>query len=155
MARFWLMKNEPDCYGIDDLQREGKNMWEGVRNYQVRNFMRDDMKIGDLAYFYHSNADPSGVAGVMKIVSEAYPDPTQFDPKSEYYDPKSPKDNPRWLVVDVEFVEKFRRVVPISELKGTEGLEDMIAIRRGNRLSVTPVTEEEWRIVERLAKSGS
>lgn len=151
MAKFWLMKNEPDCYGIEDLERDGKDTWDGVRNYQVRNFFRDEMNPGDLAFFYHSNADPSGVAGIMRIVSKAYPDPTQFDPKSEYYDAKSSKDEPRWLAVDVEFVERYSEVIPLAVLKETEGLEDMIVNRRVNRLSVTPVTPEEWKIVTGIA----
>jgi predicted RNA-binding protein with PUA-like domain len=111
------------------------------------------MKAGDLAFFYHSNANPSGIVGVMEIVGEPYPDPTQFQPKSEYYDPKSPKDNPRWLARDVVFVEKFKRVIPLSELKATPGLEDMQVVRKGQRLSVMPVEPDEWEIVMRLAQA--
>lgn len=144
---YWLMKSEPDVYGIEHLENEGTNMWEGCRNYTVRNFMRDEMKPGDLAFFHHSNADPSGIAGVMEIVNEPYPDPTQFDPSSHYYDPKSPKDNPRWLVRDVKFVRKFKRIVSLAEMKTVPGLEDMWVLRKGMRLSVMPVTEAEWNIV--------
>ncbi|MBX3119473.1 MAG: EVE domain-containing protein [Fimbriimonadaceae bacterium] len=149
---YWLMKSEPDTYGIDDLEKEGTNMWEGCRNYTVRNFFRDSMQIGDLAFFHHSNVDPAGIVGVMEIVSEAYPDPTQFDPKSHYYDAKSPKDAPRWLVRDVRFVRKFKRTVSLAELRETPGLEDMWVTRKGQRLSVMPVTEAEWNIV--MGKEG-
>jgi predicted RNA-binding protein with PUA-like domain len=144
---YWLMKSEPDTYGIDDLQREGTNMWEGCRNYTVRNFMRDDMKPGDFAFFHHSNADPSGIVGIMEIINEPYPDPTQFDPSSHYYDPKSPKDKPRWLVRDVKFVRKFKRTVSLAELRTIPGLEDMWVTRKGQRLSVMPVSKKEWDIV--------
>ena len=141
------MKSEPDTYGIDDLEREGTNMWEGCRNYVVRNYFRDSMKIGDKAFFHHSNANPSGIVGTMEIVSEAYPDPTQFDPKSHYYDPKSKKESPRWLLRDVKFLSKFERVVSLAELRETPGLEGMLVIKKGQRLSVMPVTEKEWKIV--------
>jgi len=144
---YWLMKSEPDVYGIDHLEREHRNMWEGCRNYQVRNYLRDQMQIGDLAFFYHSSSDPSGIVGVMRIVSEPYPDPTQWDPSSHYHDPKSPRDNPRWFVRDVEFVSKFGRVVSLAELRETPGLEEMLVIRKGQRLSVLPVTEQEWSVV--------
>lgn len=148
---YWLLKSEPDVYSIDDLiAANGPAMWEGCRNYTVRNFFRDTMQIGDWAFFYHSNAVPSGIVGTMQIVSDAYPDPTQFDPTSEYFDPKSPRENPRWLLRDVEFREKFRRVVPLSELKSTPGLESMLVVQRGQRLSVMPVTPEEWETVMRL-----
>ena len=150
--RYWLMKSEPDTYGIDDLRKKGgPDIWEGCRNYTVRNFFRDDMKVGDMAFFHHSNANPSGIIGTMQIVREAYPDPTQFDPSSHYYDPKSPKDNPRWLAPDVEFVEEFPRIISLVELRETPGLEDMLVIRKGQRLSVMPVTESEWNIVMELA----
>ena len=141
------MKSEPDVYGIDHLQREGTNMWEGCRNYVVRNFIRDDMKIGDLAFFYHSNSNPSGIVGIMEVVSDSYPDPTQFDPTSHYYDAKSPKDNPRWLVRDVRFVEKFLRTVSLAELRETPGLESALVNRKGQRLSIMPMTEAEWNTI--------
>ena len=145
---YWLMKSEPETYGIDDLIKAGgPAMWEGCRNYTVRNYFRDTMQIGDLAFFYHSNADPSGIIGTMSIVSEAYPDPTQFDPTSQYYDPKSPRDNPRWLLRDVEYVSKFKRVVSLAELRETPGLEEMLVIRKGQRLSVLPVTDDEWNVI--------
>jgi predicted RNA-binding protein with PUA-like domain len=148
----WLMKQEPENFGIEDLEKIGKPVkWKKSRNYMVRNSFRDDMKVGDLAFFYHSNCKPAGVAGVMRIAAEAYPDPTQFDPDSAYYDPKSKKENPTWLSVDVEFVEKFDEVIPLGTLKETPGLENMRVIQRGNRISVTPVAEEEWEIVLKLA----
>jgi predicted RNA-binding protein with PUA-like domain len=146
------MKSEPEAYGIDNLEREGVNMWEGCRSYQVRNYFRDSMAVGDKAFFYHSNCDPAGIVGVMEIVSEAYPDPTQFDPQSRYFDPKSPKEEPRWLVRDVKFLRKFDRTISLAELKATPGLEDMAVCRKGQRLSVLPVTEGEWAIVMRLAE---
>jgi predicted RNA-binding protein with PUA-like domain len=145
------MKSEPDCYSIDDLAAaKGPAMWEGCRNYTVRNFMRDSMKPGDLAFFYHSSCEVPGIVGVMEIVGEPYPDPTQFDPTSDYYDPKSPKENPRWLVRDVRLVEKYARTVPLAELRQTPGLEQMQVNQRGQRLSVMPVTDEEWKIVTSL-----
>jgi len=148
---YWLMKSEPATYSVDDLARKRKpDIWEGCRNYTVRNFFRDIMKAGDLAFFYHSSCPEPGIVGVMRIVGDAYPDPTQFDPKSPYHDPKSPRDNPRWLARDVELVEKYPRVVTLSELRATAGLEGMEVLKRGQRLSVLPVTEEEWQAVARL-----
>lgn len=145
---YWLMKSEPDTYSIDDLiAADGPAMWEGCRNYTVRNFMRDTMKPGDLAFFYHSNSKPSGIVGVMEITGEPYPDPTQFDPNSEYYDEKAPKDGSRWLARDVRFLRKFARVIDIAELKATPGLEEMLVVKRGQRLSIMPVTAAEWEIV--------
>lgn len=147
------MKSEPDVYSIEDLKAKSPAMWEGCRNYTVRNMFRDLFQVGDLAFFYNSNSDPSGVAGIMKVSGLAYPDPTQFDPNSTYYDVKSPLDNPRWLCVDVEFVEQFPRVVPLSQLRSTPGLEEMMVTKRGQRLSVMPVSEDEWKIVLELAAS--
>lgn len=145
------MKSEPDCFSIDDLAAVGgPSMWEGCRNYTVRNFFRDTMQIGDKAFFYHSSCDPAGIVGTMEVVSEAYPDPTQFDPQSDYYDEKSPKDNPRWLLRDVLFKEKLERVITLAEMRTVPGLEEMQVLRRGQRLSVMPVTEAEWKIVNAL-----
>lgn len=145
------MKSEPDTYSIDDLRKAGgPAMWEGCRNYTVRNFFRDDMKVGDKAFFYHSNIPPVGIVGTMEIVSEPYPDPTQFDPDSEYYDPKSKKEAPRWLLRDVLFKEKYKRCVTLAELKENPALESMLVVRKGQRLSVMPVTEQEWQIIENL-----
>ncbi|MDX1528855.1 MAG: EVE domain-containing protein [Gammaproteobacteria bacterium] len=143
---YWLMKSEPDEFSIDDLKsRPGrKEPWDGVRNYQARNMLRDEMKIGDQAFFYHSNCDTPGIVGIVKIASKGYPDPTAFDPEDDHYDPKSDPDNPRWYLVDVEFVRKLDRVITLAELKAERALEDMALTRRGNRLSVMPVTEAEW-----------
>ena len=150
--RYWLMKSEPDEFSIDDLARAKQQTtpWFGVRSYQARNFMRDDMQLGEQALFYHSSCPEPGVAGIAQVSRLAYPDASQFDPKSPYYDAKSTRDGPRWLNVDVKFVRKTR-LVPLSELRETPGLEDMVTLRRGNRLSITPVTPAEWRIVEKLA----
>ena len=150
--KYWLMKSEPDTYSIDDLAKKSPAMWEGCRNWVVRNFMKDDMKVGDMAFFYHSSCVPPGVIGTMEVVSTAYPDPTQFDPKSDYYDPKSSPDKPRWLVVDMKFVEKFPRLLTLAELREEPGLEDMLVNRRGQRLSVMPVAPEEWKIVHKMAR---
>lgn len=141
------MKSEPECYSIDDLAREGTGMWEGCRNYTVRNFLRDQMKLGDRAFFYHSSVQPAGIAGVMEVASAPYPDPTQFDPKSEYFDAKSPADSPRWFAVDVSFVAKLEPLITLDELRAVLGLEEMAVLRRGQRLSVMPVTEREWDLV--------
>ena len=153
MRRYWLMKSEPDEFSIDDLVAAPSQStpWVGVRNYQARNFMRDDMRVGDRAFFYHSSCPEPGIAGVVEIARLAYPDQTQFDPKSVYYDPKSPRDAPRWVHVDVKLVRKTR-LVTLPMLRATPGLEDMVVLRRGNRLSITPVTPAEWKIVEKLAK---
>jgi predicted RNA-binding protein with PUA-like domain len=148
---YWLMKSEPDCYSIDDLREAGgPAMWEGCRNFTVRNYFKNEMKIGDKAFFYHSNIPPIGIVGTMEIVSEPYPDPTQFDPESEYYDPKSNKERPRWVLRDVKFIEKYKRTVTLAELREIPGLEDMLVVRKGQRLSVMPVTEQEWKIIESL-----
>lgn len=144
------MKSEPDVYSIDDLRRDGTESWEGVRNYQARNFMRD-MAEGDLALFYHSNAKPPGVAGVCRIVREAYPDDTQFDEKSEYYDAKSKKDDPRWSMVDVEFVEKFDEEVSLHVMKDDPKLEGMRVSQKGSRLSIQPVDQKHFKRVLQMA----
>lgn len=142
--RFWVMKSEPDVFSIDDLKREKKTGWDSVRNYQARNSMRDDMQVGDLVLYYHSNAEPSGVAGVAKVVGPAVADPTQFDPKSDYYDEASKKDAPTWLMVTVGFVEKFASVVPLEALKAEKALTGMPLIQKGQRLSVMPVSKEHF-----------
>jgi predicted RNA-binding protein with PUA-like domain len=146
------MKSEPNEFSIDDLVRaRGQTTpWVGVRNYQARNFMRDEMRIGDRAFFYHSSCPEPGIAGIVEIVKLAYPDATQFDAKSAYYDAKSRRDIPRWVHVDVKLVKKTR-LVTLPMLRAARGLEDMVTLRRGNRLSITPVTPAEWKIVEKLA----
>jgi predicted RNA-binding protein with PUA-like domain len=148
--KFWLLKSEPTCYSIDDFARDGVTHWSGVRNYQARNFMRDEMKPGDGVLFYHSSAEPPGIAGVAEIASAGYGDHTALDPKDDHFDPKTTADEPIWVMVDVKFVRKFDEVISTAELKSTPGLEEMLVLRRGQRLSVMPVTEAEWRIVEGL-----
>ena len=141
---YWLMKSEPDAYSIDDLERDGREPWNGIRNYQARNMMRDEMKIGDEVFFYHSNCKEPGIVGIMKVASEPYPDPMQFDRTSKYYDPKSTKDNPRWCLVDVEFVRKLDRTISLAEIKDTKGLDGLILTRKGNRLSIMPIDKTHW-----------
>ena len=152
--RYWLMKSEPDEFSIDDLVHAPKQTtpWIGVRNYQARNFMRDDMRIGDRAFFYHSSCPAPGIAGIAEISKLAYPDATQFDPKSPYYDRKSQRDAPRWVHVDVKLVRKTP-LITLPMLRATPGLDDMVVLRRGNRLSITPVTPAEWKIIEKLASA--
>lgn len=144
MTQYWLMKSEPDVYSIDDLEAQGVTAWEGIRNYQARNFMRDDMKIGDKVLFYHSNAKPPGIAGLAEVCKLAYPDYFAFDPKSKYYDPKTTKDNPRWMMVDVKFVKKFKQLLPLNEIKENENLQNMMVIRKGSRLSIQKVSKEDY-----------
>lgn len=149
---FWLMKSEPSCYSIDDLKRDKKTMWDGTRNYQVRNMMRDEIKKGDLILFYHSNAgDETGVVGEMEVVKEAYPDPTQFDPKSEHPDPKSDPNNPTWLCVDVKFKSKFLNIVTLAEIKNDPKLEGVTVAKKGNRLSVMPIKKQHYHRIVRLS----
>ncbi|QVL56306.1 MAG: EVE domain-containing protein [Simkaniaceae bacterium] len=148
--QYWLIKSEPTTYSIDDLQRLTQDHWEGVRNYQARNFMRDEMKVGDLALFYHSNTTPPGVVGVAKVCREAHPDFTAWDPESKYFDPKSSPDNPRWMMVDVEFVEKFPRLISLEELRDYPELEAMVLLQKGSRLSVQRATKEEFTFIRKL-----
>ena len=145
--RHWLMKSEPEAFSIDDLKRKRIEAWDGVRNYQARNFMRDGMQPGDKVFFYHSNCAEPGIAGIAEVASEAYPDPSQFDRKSRYFDPKSSREEPRWMLVDVKFVKKLKRTITLDELKGQAALEDMQLLRKGNRLSVMPVGASEWRYI--------
>lgn len=144
------MKSEPDVFSIDDLKKKNKSGWDGVRNYQARNFMRDEMKKGDLILFYHSSCEIPGIAGIAKVAKESHPDPTQFDRKSEYYDPKSAEDNPRWFMVEVEFVEKFDAIIPLSKLKEEKQLAKMPVVQKGSRLSINPVTEFEFKHILNL-----
>ena len=141
--QYWLMKSEPEEYSIDDLKKDKTEPWEGIRNYQARNFMRD-MNVGDLALFYHSNAKPPGVAGVCKICKTAYPDPTQFDKQSKYFDAKSKKEDPHWSRVDVEFVEKFDELLPLQTLKDEPAFSKMRVVQKGSRLSVQPVEKNDF-----------
>lgn len=144
---YWLMKSEPDAYSIDDLERDGTEPWDGIRNYQVRNMIRDDMQVGDEALFYHSSCKVPGVVGVMRIVSEAYPDPTQFDANSKYFDARSDPDEPRWLLRDVEFIRKLSRPITLKELKAHPDLAEFQLNKRGNRLSIFPVGKAEWDLI--------
>jgi len=144
--QYWLMKSEPDEASIDDLAREGTLPWTGVRNYQARNFMRDTMQIGDGVLFYHSSCPEPGIAGLAEVCSTPYPDPTQFDPKSTYFDAASKREEPRWMLVDVRFDRKSA-LIPLAALREHEELADMVVLRRGNRLSITPVTPAEWRFI--------
>jgi predicted RNA-binding protein with PUA-like domain len=147
------MKSEPDVYSIDQLKKDGTTTWEGVRNFTARNFMRDGMKLGDLVLYYHSNAEPSGVAGIAKVVKLAYPDPTQFERKSEYYDPTAKKDDPRWLMVDVGFVEKFPTFVSLEALKKDKALAKMLVVQKGQRLSVQPVDAKHFDRVVHMGRA--
>lgn len=152
-TRYWLFKSEPDTYRITDLARDGTAMWEGVRNYQARNFIRDEMKVGEKAIFYHSNAGKqTGAVGLMRIVRAAYPDPTQFDPQSEYYDQKANADAPRWYAVDVAYVATFAQPVTLAKMRDEPALREMKILQLGSRLSVTPLTKREY---ERVAQLGT
>lgn len=148
--QYWLMKSEPDAYGIDDLKRDKTEPWDGIRNYEARNFMRDEMNIGDRALFYHSSVRPPTIVGTMEICSEPYPDPTQFDPESKYFDEKSSESDPTWQLVDVKFIQKFEKPVTRDELKKVKELQEMMLFKR-NRLSITKVTESEYRKILELA----
>ena len=151
--RFWLVKSEPGVFSIDDLAKVKSSGWEGVRNYQARNSMRDDMKPGALVLFYHSNAKPSGIAGVAKVKGPAVPDPTQFDPKSEYFDATSSRDEPRWVMVNLAFVERFKQLLPLEVLKADPALAGIPLLQKGQRLSVQPVTAPHFTQVLKLAKA--
>ena len=151
---YWLLKSEPSVFGIDDLAARPKKTepWDGVRNYQARNMMRDTMRLGDLAFFYHSNCEPPGIVGIIEIVREGYPDPTQFDPRSKYHDPKSDPDAPRWYLVDVRLKKRFKRMVTLAELRDQAAtLGDFALLRKGNRLSVMPVEKAAWERILELA----
>ncbi len=144
MTQYWLMKSEPNVYSIDDLKANSTTCWEGVRNYQARNFMRDDMKIGDKVLFYHSNTKPPGIAGLAEVCKLAYPDHFAFDPKSKYYDPKSSPDKPTWQMVDVKFERKFNSLVSLNEIRENETLQNMMVIRKGSRLSIQKVEKPDY-----------
>ena len=144
--RYWLMKSEPDAYSIDDLARDRKTAWNGVRNYQARNFMRDQMKVGDKAFFYHSNCEEPGITGIVEVSAPAFPDATQFDKKSHYYDAASTREEPRWLCVQFKYVKKTP-LVTLDELKKHKKLENMRVLQKGNRLSITPVDPDEWEYI--------
>lgn len=151
--KYWLIKSEPEVFSIDDLAKakNQKTFWDGVRNYQARNFMRDEMKIGDQVIFYHSNSEPPGAAGICEVVKEGYPDFTAFDPDDLHYDPKSKKDSPTWIMIDVKFIKKFDKFVPISQIRENKILQKIQLLQRGNRLSVMPLTRTEF---DELMKMG-
>jgi len=155
---YWLMKSEPDAFSFEDLKSRPNQTepWDGVRNYQARNFMRDEMKVGDQVLFYHSNTKPPGVVGIAEVASKPYPDPTAFDRKSKYYDAKSDPENPRWMLVDVKFKQDLKRQIPLDEMKSMPELSDMRVLQRGNRLSITPVTKAEFQAVKKagMRKNG-
>lgn len=153
-ARYWLFKSEPDVFSIDDLARAPKQttFWNGVRNFQARNLLRDEIKTGDGVIFYHSSADPPGAAGLAEVSRGGYPDPTQFDARSEYHDPDAKADEPRWFMVDIRFAEKFARFVPLEELRANPALNDMVLLRRGSRLSVQPVSPAEWKAIVAMGR---
>ncbi|RYD30815.1 MAG: EVE domain-containing protein [Verrucomicrobiaceae bacterium] len=149
--QYWLIKSEPDVFGIDHLEKAKQEPWSGVRNYQARNSMWKDMKPGDLALFYHSNAKPPGVAGIAKVAGDAYPDPTQFDKKSEYYDPKATPENPRWWLRDFEYVSTFKEMLTLEAMKADPVLSEMAVCQKGTRLSITPVEALHYKRAVKLA----
>jgi predicted RNA-binding protein with PUA-like domain len=150
--QYWLLKTEPTAFSFDDLWKAPKRTtsWDGVRNFQARNTLRDRMKRGDIVFIYHSSTDPTGIVGIAEVVREGYPDPTAFDPKDSHYDPKSRKESPTWYMVDVKAVERIEPIITLDELRKTKGLEKMVLLQRGSRLSVQPVSEGEWREIRSL-----
>jgi len=149
--RYWLLKSEPSCYSIDDFARDAKTVWTGIRNYQARNFMRDQMQIGDQFFFYHSSADPTAIVGVGKITGLAKADPTALDKKDDHYDPKSTKENPIWYAPEVSFVKKCKHPIPLSALKRESALDGMVLLQTGSRLSVQPVSEKHFKFILNLS----
>lgn len=149
MTKYWLMKSEPSCFSIDDLRSAPQQTthWDGVRNYQARNFIRDQISIGDQVFFYHSNCNPPGIIGIAEVISDPYPDFTALDPNSEHPDPQSTPANPRWYMVDIRFKEKFKALISLETLKRYPQLQNMPLVRKGNRLSVLPVSQEEWQFI--------
>lgn len=152
MKNYWIFKSEPDVYSIDDLRRDKVTFWDGVRNYEARNYLRDKAKIGDLVFFYHSNCDEPGIYGLCEVVKEAYPDFTQFDPENKHFDPRSKPDNPTWFMVDLKFIEKFEKPVLLDELKKKPELKNLRLLQKGNRLSIIPVDEKEFKIILNMTK---
>jgi predicted RNA-binding protein with PUA-like domain len=150
--QYWLLKTEPTTFSFDDLWNAPKRttFWDGVRNFQARNTLRDRMKVGDGVFIYHSSTDPTGIVGIAEVVKEGYPDPTAFDPKDSHYDPRSKRDSTTWYVVDVKAIERLDPIITLDELRGVKGLEKMVLLQRGSRLSVQPVSAEEWRMIRAL-----
>jgi predicted RNA-binding protein with PUA-like domain len=151
--RYWLFKSEPTCFSIDDLARRPRQTekWDGVRNYQVRNMLRDEIKKGDQIFFYHSSCTPPGIAGIAEVVKEGYPDYTAWDPRSDHFDPSCDPEKPRWYMVDVKLSKKFPRLITLNEIKSHPKLKDLLIIRKGNRLSITPIVENDWKVILGLA----
>ncbi|MDZ4785896.1 MAG: EVE domain-containing protein [bacterium] len=152
MPQKWLIKSEPSKYSIEDLKRDKKTLWHGVRNYQARNLLRDQWKVGDILLFYHSNAEPTGIFGIGKVSKIGVADPTQFDSKSDYFDPKASKETPRWFAPEVSYIEKFSQPITLDDLKNEKSLKDMAVLKKGNRLSVQPVSEDEFKIISKMAR---
>lgn len=150
--KYWLMKSEPEVFSIDDLKKDKTTLWEGVRNYQARNFMTQEMSVGDEVLFYHSNAKPPGVAGLAKVSKPAVPDPTAFDKKSKYFEPKATPERPIWECVEVKFVDKFKTLLSLDELREHKSLADMLLLKKGTRLSIQPVTPKQFDYICKLAK---
>ncbi len=150
--KYWLFKSEPNAYSINDMQKDKTTYWDGVRNYQARNFIRDEMKKGDKVLFYHSNAKPNAVVGICEITKEAYPDFTAFDPDNKHFDSKSKTDEPAWFMVDIKFLKKFTAAVTLEEIKDTPKLKKMRLVQRGNRLSVFPIEKIEFETIEKMGK---
>lgn len=150
-AKYWLMKSEPDVFSIQTLAQKRKSLWDGVRNYQARNFMTQEMKPGDIVVFYHSSCEPPGVAGLAKVSGAAVPDPTQFDKKSEYFDPKAKPEKPIWFCVEVEYAREFKELLPLEKIRGEKSLSDMLLLKRGQRLSIQPVTPSQFSSLLKLA----
>lgn len=151
--KYWLMKTEPEAFSIDDLKAAGTEPWDGIRNYQARNYMRDSMKQGDRVFIYHSQVKPPEIVGEGEVASEPYPDPTQFIPEERYFDAKSDPTNPRWILVDIKYIAHLEHPVTLPQLKQAPGLEEMEVTRKGSRLSIQPVTEKEWEIVHKMSKT--
>lgn len=149
---YWLFKSEPGVFSIADLEKAPKKtaFWDGVRNYQARNYLRDQIKKGDLVLFYHSNSDPSGIVGIAEVVRDGYPDHTAFDQRDPHFDPKSDPANPTWYMVDIKYVKTFPRLLSLEDLRGVPALKDMVLLQKGSRLSVQPVTEKQWKAIEKL-----
>lgn len=152
-SKFWLMKSEPESYSIDDLERDGSTAWTGVRNYQARNFMRDEMNVGDRVLYYHSGGKEPGIVGIARVSRAAYPDHTALDASGEYFDPKASRDNPIWMMVDIEFEKKFAAPITLKELKARDDLDGMPLLQRGQRLSVQPVSAAHFKVIEKLTTS--
>lgn len=152
---YWLFKSEPDAFSIDDLKamKGRRDHWDGIRNYQARNLMRDEMKKGDLGFFYHSSCKVPGIVGVVEIVKEAYPDHTAHNRREKYYDPKSTEEDPRWFMVDVKFKQKFKEIITLESLRTVKALSDMMLLRKGSRLSIQPVSKKEWNAILKISGS--